>query len=285
MKKTILITGTSSGIGKATVIKFAREGWNVVATMRSPERETELTRLDNVLVAKLDVQQPDTIAAAVAQGLEKFGRIDVLVNNAGYGEFGLFETATEEQVRTQFEVNLFGVMNTIRALLPHLRERREGMIVNISSGAGRFTLPLLSLYASSKFAMEGFTEALSYELGALNIVVKIVEPGGTHTNFTKVSFERSSNRSVPGAYEPFIAAANQHFASLVESEMITADQVADVIYEAVTDGKDTLRYVAGAEGFKKRLAARFTLPDQEYVNSVKNGYLRFMPQTDQDLQD
>lgn len=278
MKKTILITGTSSGIGKATAITFAREGWNVIATMRSPEKETELTRLDNVLVTQLDVEKPVTITSAVQQGIGKFGRIDVLVNNAGYGEFGIFETTPEEQVRTQFEVNLFGVMNTIRALLPHLRERKSGMIVNISSGVGRFTLPLLSLYASSKFALEGFSEALSYELGALNIVVKIVEPGGTHTNFTNVSFGRSSNQSIPEAYEPFVAAANQQFASLVDSEMITSDQVADVIYQAVTDGKDTLRYVAGAEGFKQRLAARFTLPDQEYVNSVKNGYLRFMPQ-------
>ncbi len=274
---TIIITGTSSGIGKAAALKFAREGWNVIATMRSPEKETQLTGLDNVLVTKLDVEKPGTVVSAIEQGIKKFGQIDVLVNNAGYGEFGIFETATEEQVRTQFEVNLFGVMNTIRALLPHLRERRSGMIVNISSGAGRFTLPMLSLYASSKFALEGFTEALSYELGALNIVVKIVEPGGTHTNFTNVSFGRSSNQSMPKEYEPFVAAANQQFASLVDSEMITSDQVANVIYEAVTDGKDTLRYVAGAEGFKKRLAARFTLPDQEYINSVKNGYLRFMP--------
>jgi short-subunit dehydrogenase len=169
-------------------------------------------------------------------------------------------------------------MNTIWALLPHLRERREGTIVNISSGAGRFTLPMLSLYASSKFALEGFTEALSFELSALNIVVKIVEPGGTHTNFTNVSFARSSNKEMPEAYEPFVAAAGKLFESLMDTEMITAGQVAAVIYEAVTDGKDTLRYVAGSEGFRKRLAARLNMPDQEYVNSVKNGYLRFMPQ-------
>ncbi len=278
MKKTILITGTSSGIGKATALKFANEGWNVVATMRSPEKETELTQRDNVLVTRLDVQHPETIAAAIEQGIAKFGRIDVLVNNAGYGEFGVFESTPEDQVRAQFEVNVFGVMNTIRALLPHLRERKAGMIVNISSGAGRFTLPLLSLYASSKFALEGFTEALSFELGALGIGVKIVEPGGTHTNFTSVSFGKTANRSLPAEYEPFVEAAGKHFASLVDSEMITAGEVADVIYEAVTDGKDTLRYVAGAAGFRKRLADRFTLPDQEYVDSVKNGYLRFMPQ-------
>jgi NAD(P)-dependent dehydrogenase (short-subunit alcohol dehydrogenase family) len=278
MKKTILITGTSSGIGKATALYFAERDWNVIATMRSPEKGTELTRLDNVLVARLDVQQPETITAAIGQGIDRFGQVDVLVNNAGYGEFGVFEAATEEQVRSQFEVNVFGVMNTIRTLLPHLRERKQGMIINISSGAGRFTLPMLSLYASSKFALEGFSEALSFELAALNIVVKIVEPGGTHTNFTNVSFGRSSNHALPEGYGPFVEAAGKQFASLVDTEMITAGEVAAVIYRAVTDGKDTLRYVAGSEGFRKRLAARFTMPDQAYVDSVKNGYLQFMPQ-------
>ena len=104
----------------------------------------------------------------------------MLLNNAGYDEFGIFDSATEKQVRTQFEVNVFGVMNTIRTILPHFRDRKEGMILNISSGAGRFTLQLFSLYASSKFALEGFSETLSFEFSALNIRVKIVEPGGTH---------------------------------------------------------------------------------------------------------
>jgi NADP-dependent 3-hydroxy acid dehydrogenase YdfG len=131
MNKTILITGTSSGIGKASALRFSNEGWNVIATMRSPEKETELTKRDNIFVTKLDVQQPDSIASAIESGIKKFGKIDVLLKNAGYGEFGIFESATEEQVRTQFEVNVFGVMNTIRIILPHFRERKEGMILNI----------------------------------------------------------------------------------------------------------------------------------------------------------
>ena len=164
MKKTILITGTSSGFGKLSAQKFAAEGWNIVATMRSPEKETELTKLDNVLVTKLDVQDINSIHQAIDAGIERFGRIDTVVNNAGVGIYGIFELATREQVRQQFDVNVFGVMDTIQAILPHFRANNGGTIINISSQGGRITYPALSLYHSSKFALEGFSESVSFEL-------------------------------------------------------------------------------------------------------------------------
>ena len=198
------------------------------------------------------------------------------MKNAGYGEFGLFEAASEQQVRTQFEVNVFGVMNTIRAILPHFRERKEGMIINVSSGAGRFTLPLISLYAASKFALEGFSEALSFELDALNVRVKIIEPGGTATNFNKVSDEKFADKQPLQDYGQFVAAAGKMFESLRDMKLATAEEVAAVIYQAATDGTETLRYVVGNEDFKRRVAARLSMPDQEYVNSVKTGYKKFM---------
>ncbi|SEW51764.1 SDR family oxidoreductase [Chitinophaga arvensicola] len=276
MSKTILITGTSSGIGKATALHFAAQGWNVIATMRQPEKEQELIRHKNILVTTLDVQQPATINAAIQQGIAHFGHIDVLVNNAGYGEFGIFESTAREQVSTQFEVNVIGVMDTIRAILPHFRERKAGTILNISSGAGRFTLPLISLYCASKFALEGFSEALAFELAALNITVKIIEPGGTTTNFGKVSGDRFiANASIPD-YDPFAAAAGKMFDSLSNMQLATAEEVAAVIYEAATDGTDTLRYAVGNEDFKQRLASRHTMPDQEYINAIKNSYLKFL---------
>jgi short-subunit dehydrogenase len=278
MNKTILITGTSSGIGKAAAKFFSAKGWNVIASMRHPKKEQELTKINNIYVTSLDVQQPETITSAIESGIEKFGKIDVLVNNAGYGEFGLFEAASEEQVITQFDVNVFGVMNTIRKILPHFREQKEGMIINISSGAGRFTLPLISLYAASKFALEGFSEALSFELSALNISVKIVEPGGTATNFSNVSNEKISTKRPLVEYDSFVAAAGKMFGSLRDMQLATAEQVAAVIYEATTDETDTLRYVVGNEDFKNRVAARLKMEDQEYVNSVKNNYLKFMEQ-------
>ena len=276
-QQTVLITGASSGIGKATALLFAAKGWNVVATMRSPEKEEELTKLPNIMVVRLDVQDAGTIAPAIEAGIRSFGQIDLLVNNAGYGQFGLFEAATTQQVRQQFEVNVFGMMDTIQAILPHFRAQKSGMIINISSGAGRFTLPLISLYAASKFALEGFSEALSFELAALNIGVKIVEPGGTTTNFNKVSEDNFSHDAALTEYGPFMAAAGQLYDKLRSQQLATPDEVAAVIYEAATDGTPTLRYLVGNEDFKKRVAARMTMPDQQYVESVKNSYLPYMP--------
>lgn len=276
MKKTILITGTSSGIGRATAKLFAAKGWNVIATMRSPENETELTKMNTVFVTKLDVQKPESIISAIQIGIEKFGKIDAIVNNAGYGEFGIFEAIPKEQVQTQFEINVFGVMDTIRAILPHFRKNKGGMILNISSGAGRFTLPLISLYAASKFALEGFSEAISFELAALNIAVKIIEPGGTTTNFTKVSREKAVDNKSVEEYDDFLAATGKLFESMIDMRLVSAEDVATVIYQAATDGKDTLRYVIGNEDFAKRITNRANMPDQEYINSVKNSYMKFM---------
>ncbi|GAB3981807.1 SDR family oxidoreductase [Spirosoma terrae] len=276
MNKTILITGSSSGIGKAAALKFAREGWNVIATMRSPELEQQLTALPNVFVTQLDVQNSASIQKAVQDGLDRFGQIDAVINNAGYGQNGIFEAITPEQIQKQFEVNVFGVMNVTRALLPHFRQRKAGLILNISSGAGRFTLPMLSLYCASKFALEGFSEALSYELSSQNIVVKIIEPGGTETNFSNVTREEFAHNDTLTDYDAFVDAANTMFAGMIAARLVTADDVADAIYEAATDGTNTLRYAIGNDDFKKRILARQQMPDQEYIQFIKQGYTRFM---------
>lgn len=278
MCKTILITGASSGIGKAAAKKFAGEGWNVIATMRKPEVEQELTRLENVFVTKLDVQQPDTIKQAINEGIARFGSIDAVINNAGYGQNGIFEAMTPAQIQQQFDVNVFGVMNVTRAILPHFRQQKAGLILTISSGAGRFTLPLLSMYCASKFALEGFSEALSFELAALNIRVKIIEPGGTTTNFSKVTQEQFAYNHELADYDAFTEAAGKLFAGMIAQRLVTADEVADVIYTAATDGTDTLRYVIGNDDFKKRIAARAQMPDQAYVDSVRQSFMQYMPQ-------
>ena len=268
MTKTILITGASSGIGKAAASKFSAEGWNVIATMREPEKGTELTA-KNVLLEKLDVEDEDSIQHAITKGLERFGSIDAVINNAGYGQSGVFEAISADKVRKQFDVNVFGVMTVTRAILPHFRKQKSGLILNISSGAGRFTLPLISLYAASKFALEGFSEALSFELFPLNIQVKIIEPGGTATNFNKVSADEFAHDPSLTDYDKFTTAAGQLFDSLRAQTLVSSEAVAEVIYNAATDGTDTLRYVIGNEGFMKRLEARAILPDQVYVDSIK----------------
>src|SRR3984885_5173898 len=175
---TILITGCSTGLGKTAALHFADKGWNVVATMRRPQESTHFADCPNVLVTRLDVQDSASISAAIDAGIARFGKIDALVNNAGFGLFGVFETLPIEKVKEQFDVNVFGVMDVTRAILPHFRQNKAGLILNISSGAGVFTLPALSLYCASKFALEGFSESLSYELASQNITVKIIKPGG-----------------------------------------------------------------------------------------------------------
>ena len=142
MSKTILITGASSGIGKATARYFKEQGWNVVATMRSPEKEQALTALDGVLVTRLDVQDPASIRSAVEAGIARFGKIDVLLNNAGYGAYGPLEATPLEKIRRQFEVNVIGLLETTKAVLPHFRANRSGVIVNVSSVGGKMTFPL-----------------------------------------------------------------------------------------------------------------------------------------------
>jgi NAD(P)-dependent dehydrogenase (short-subunit alcohol dehydrogenase family) len=273
--KTILITGTSSGIGKETAKLFASKGWNVIATMRKPEQETELNQLENVLVTKLDVQKPATISTSIREGIDKFGKIDAIINNAGYGQLGVFEAVTPEKVMQQFDVNVFGIMNTIREILPHFRENKEGLIINISSGAGRFSLPLNSLYCASKFAIEGFSEALSFELSALNIGVKIIEPGGTTTNFIKTGQENFPGTQIAD-YAQFQNATFKMFGSMQGAKLATPEEVAQVIFEAASDETDQLRYIVGNDDFKGRMTARLTTPDDVYLNTIKNGYKAFM---------
>lgn len=190
-RKTVLITGASSGIGLATALNFQKQGWNVSATMRNPSAQNTLASLPNVICPQLDVTQPDTITHAIETTLDHFGKIDVLVNNAGYALMGAFETNDAEQVKRQFDTNVFGLMEVCRQILPHFRRYRAGLIINVASMVGRIPLPLYSVYNASKHAVEGFTEGLVYELDAFNIRVKLIEPGAVITDF----FGRSSDRA------------------------------------------------------------------------------------------
>ena len=272
MKKTILITGASTGFGKVTARYFAAQGWNVVATMRRPEDGAELADLPEVLVARLDVQDTASIGSAMAEGVARFGQIDVLLNNAGFGLFGLFEATSPEKVREQFEVNVFGVMEVTRAILPHFRARQAGLILNVSSGAGVFGLPMISLYCASKFALEGFSESLSYELASQGITVKIIEPGGVvETDFGKrSSAEAAQTQAVPG-YEAYVEGAHAIFAGLRASRKATSQEVAEVIFTAATDGSDQLRYVA-TEDIKPLVKARRETSEGEYMGMMRSTF-------------
>lgn len=268
MSKTILITGSSTGIGRSAAFKFQKEGWNVIATMRTPEKEEELGALDNVLVTRLDVQDLESIDAALAQGIEKFGKIDVVVNNAGYGLMGTFESASRESVKRQYDVNVFGLFDVTRAVLPHFRANQSGMYINISSIGGRMTFPLISLYHSTKFAVEGFSESLHYELDPLGIQVKLVEPGAIATDFGGRSMDFQHDESLE-AYNPYVGKVMGSFENLMNPEnMSTPDLVADVIYNAATDDTNQMRYLAGPDA-EQFLAARKQMDDPAFFGMMK----------------
>jgi NAD(P)-dependent dehydrogenase (short-subunit alcohol dehydrogenase family) len=224
--KTVLITGASTGIGKTTAEYFAARGWNVAATMRSPENASFTCEgAERIKVLRLDVTDEATIAAAVAGTIAEFGKIDALVNNAGYGLIGLFEAMTPEQVRRQFETNVIGLMNVTRAVLPQMRARKSGTIINVASVAGRMSMPLYSLYCSTKWAVEGFTEALSYELKPHGILVRIIEPGPIRTDFMTRSLDVADN-NVSAEYGEFEArvweAYKVEFADAPGPELVAA---------------------------------------------------------------
>lgn len=258
MSKTIIITGASSGFGRETAKIFQEHGWNVVATMRSPESERELSELENVLVTRLDVQDPVSVQIGVKEAIQHFGRIDVLVNNAGFGLMGVFESATPDQIRKQYAVNVFGLMDVTRAVLPKMRRQGSGTIINISSFGGQVGLPFGSLYNNSKFAVEGFSESLSHEVSAFGISVKIIEPGSVATNFRN-GVEMIKNE-VP-EYNPLMGNFFVRYQSTTAHlPKATPSDVAQTIYAAATDDKTQLRYVIEHRrrtGFRKIIEGSF----------------------------
>ena len=244
MKKTVLITGSSSGIGKAAVHYFAARGWNVAATMRKPEAEKDIRESATVKLLRLDVQDADSINEAVKQTVAAFGKIDVLVNNAGYGLTGVAEFTNEADIRRQFDVNVFGVMAVTNAVLPYFRANKAGRIINVTSMGGRVTFPLFSYYHASKFAVEGYSEALNYELNPLGIDVKIIEPGGVKTDFAGRSIDmvQTDNPDYQRLQGKLVEAlAND---SNIPTE---AKDVAKVIFKAATATHPRMRYLVGSD--------------------------------------
>jgi NADP-dependent 3-hydroxy acid dehydrogenase YdfG len=245
MKKTVLITGSSSGIGKDSAKYFQSKGWNVIASMRNPENEKELSLLDNVLVCKLDVLDLNSIETAIKAGIEKFGKIDVLVNNAGYGAYGPLESFPREKILRQFNTNVIGLMDVTRAVLPHFRKNKNGIIINISSMGGKMTFPLGSLYHGTKFAVEGISESLRYEVEQFGGKVKIVEPGAIATDFAGRSFDFNNDENIV-EYQNIVSKITEVMPTMVKNAA-PVNIVSKVIFEAASDGKSKLRYIAGSD--------------------------------------
>lgn len=264
MNKTILITGASSGIGKATAIHFQQKGWNVIATMRSPEKETELNKLGNIHLEKLDVLDLASIDKAIKNGIQKFGQIDALLNNAGYGAYGPLETFPRENIIKQFNTNVIGLMDVTKAIIPHFRANKNGTIINISSIGGQMTFALGSLYHGTKFAVEGVSESLHYEMAEIGVKVKIVEPGFIATDFGSRSFDFQAGNVAE--YQPIIGALMKQWQN-PSNTVSPPSLVAEVIFNAVTDGTNKLRYRAGSDA-EFLLDTRKKMTDTEFFEMM-----------------
>lgn len=234
---TVLITGASTGIGKATAQYFLDNGWNVCATMRDVSKATFSVeeRKGSLLITELDVTKSDTIDDAIEACIGKFGNIDVLVNNAGFGVFGPFETISNDQVRSQFETNVFGLTEVTRRVLPLMRKKQSGVVINVSSVAGVLTFAKGGIYSATKYAVEAFTEALSYEMSPFGIKVCLVQPGLIDTSFQYN--QRLGELEIDG-YE-------KEEGLVIKEGGSSPHSVAKVIYRASIDDRKKLRYQAG----------------------------------------
>jgi short-subunit dehydrogenase len=240
----------------------------VIATMRSPKSERTDPRW---LEMKLDVSDTGSIDAAIKEGVHRFGRIDALVNNAGYSLSGTFESMDEARIRKQFETNVFGLMWVTRAILPYFREQRAGTLINVASMGGRLTFPFFSVYHATKWAVDGFSESLAFECEAIGVKVKIIEPGAIKTDF----YERSADF----VHDKRLSAYN----TIVEKGMAKMNKaghkgappklVAEAIWKAATDGSSRLRYVVGSDA-KSLLATRRLVSDSVYRKMIKASLLK-----------
>jgi len=267
MKKAIVITGASTGIGRETAKYFAEKGWKVAATMRSPEKEAELQKNENINVYQLDVTDSDSIVSAKNSIIKDFGKVDVVLNNAGYALMGALETITQEQFRYQYDVNVFGLVEVTQAFIPHFRSNNFGMFINISSVGGKITFPYMSPYLSTKWAVEGFSESLYFELNRLGIQVKTVEPGFVATDFGGRSLVLVHSDTIKD-YDEGLGKLKNTIENTHAKNPSHPSVVAEVIWEAATDGKDQFRYVAGNDAVQT-IANRNEVGDEAFIQNMK----------------
>ncbi len=265
MKQTVLITGASTGIGHATALAFANAGWQVVATMRTPQPFNH----PNIMVVPLDVTNVASIDSAFAAAIHQFKTIDVVVNNAGYGVDGVFEAMSDEVIQKQFDTNVLGLMRVTRKAIEHMRPRKSGTIIQVASMGGLLTFPAYSIYHGTKWAVEGFSESLQYELLPLNIRVKIIEPGAIKTDF----YSRSRTFVKPNHtndYDAFIQKANQ-LSQDTGARGAAPEVVAKTILKAASSTSFKLRYVTGFPA-PLLLWLRKVLPVAWFMAIVKLAY-------------
>jgi NAD(P)-dependent dehydrogenase (short-subunit alcohol dehydrogenase family) len=269
-EKVALVTGSSRGIGFVTSTTLARNGFLTYASMRNLDKEKEIRLVVDkekipLKTIQLDVTDSNSVDNAIKSIMEQSGRIDVLVNNAGYGLVGAFEELGIEEIKQQYETNLFGVMRVTQAVLPIMRKQKSGIIVNMSSGAGRFGYPNGSAYVSTKFALEGLTESVAYEVEPFGIKIVLVEPGFVRTNFSNVVAKKSqsTNSQYSKMTEKMAASIEQ-----MKLKSSPPELVANVVLEVVTSKNPNLRYLAGKD-VEKWMEQKKNMSDEQFFSMIK----------------
>jgi NAD(P)-dependent dehydrogenase (short-subunit alcohol dehydrogenase family) len=273
-----VVTGSSSGIGFETALLLARSGFHTYATMRNLEKSKSITEIANteklpLQVVQLDVNDDISVKNAIDKivSAAENKRIDVLVNNAGYGLFGSVEDTSIEEIKAQFETNFFGVIRVTQQVLPIMRKQHSGggTIVNVSSVGGRIGVPVLSAYQSTKFALEGLSESMSYELEPFGIRVVIIEPGFIRTNIVNSSTSAQKALDPKSPYFPLMQKVKNHFKSMMENASSSSppEEVAKVILQAITSKNPQLRYTVGNDA-ATIIQARMNMPDKEFRKMV-----------------
>jgi NAD(P)-dependent dehydrogenase (short-subunit alcohol dehydrogenase family) len=275
-QKVAIVTGSSTGIGYETSLALARNGFLTYATMRNLKKAQNIKSVATkesltLYVNQLDVTDDASVKNAVeAISSETRGRIDVLVNNAGYGLNGAFEDLAMDEIKAQYETNVFGLIRVTQAVLPTMRRQKSGTIVNISSGAGRFGFPSGSAYVSTKFAVEGLSESVSYELEPFGIKVVIVEPGVIRTNFGNGLVVAKKSQHPNSPYSQMMKKIANSFEELMKNSS-SPDLVANVVLKAVKDENPSLRYLAGND-VEQWLGAKRTMSDEEFYKMMSQNF-------------
>ena len=270
--KVIIVTGSSSGIGLESALLLARNGYITYATMRSPEKDTSIkTAVQKeglpIRVVPLDVTDDNSVKNAVDHIISEAGRIDVLVNNAGYSLGGALEDLSMEEIKSQYETNLFGLIRVIQAVLPTMRRQRSGRILNISSGTGIFGFPGISAYVSTKFAVEGLSESIAYELEPFGIKVILIEPGFVKTNFEHAMVVAKKAQDPASPYSELMQKIMANASELAKNAS-DAELVANVIVDAASNPNPRLRYLAGKD-VESWAAGKKNMDELEFFNMIK----------------
>ena len=270
-QKVAVVTGSSSGIGFETSLVLARNNFHTYATMRNPEKGAKMRTIQSgenlpIEIIQLDVTSDKSVSHAIQSILSRSGRIDVLVNNAGYGLVGAFEELGMDEIKEQYETNFFGVIRVTQAVIPIMKEQKSGLIVNISSGAGRFGYPGGSAYVSTKFALEGLSESMAYELDRFDIKVTLVEPGFVRTNFSSVIAKKSQD---PDSEYSKMTEKMAERMEVMRQNASSPELVANVVLEAVTSRNPNLRYLAGKD-VEQWIEQKKKMSDKEFFNMIKH---------------